>query len=272
MRSRLIRQEFWKSEDVAELSFFGRLLFQGLWCLADRRGVLRWSPRRVKAELFPFDDVTADSCLTQVRLMSDLGQTTLYSDAEGVEYLHITNFDKHQTLSSGEKKRGELNGPLPTEPGCSVLLGQTRVRPKSDSGQRKGGITVTVTDTVTEKSKSADLGQTSGDESELLRLVSLVRGAHDECSRIPDFVVSELIRGEGLDWSEPADVARIEEAVGAFARDWAGSAFSGHVTPQKELRKYLRTAVAGKFGKKERAFAGVAVDPTQRTQVFAGVN
>jgi hypothetical protein len=64
MRIRTIKPEFWKSEHLADLPPFARLLFIGLWNCADREGRLEDRPKRLKAELFPYDDVDVDALLS----------------------------------------------------------------------------------------------------------------------------------------------------------------------------------------------------------------
>lgn len=44
-RARNIKPSFFKNEDLADLNPFDRLLFIGLWCLADREG--GWNTGRV---------------------------------------------------------------------------------------------------------------------------------------------------------------------------------------------------------------------------------
>lgn len=123
MRLRNVGTGFWKSEDVAELSHVGRLLFIGLWAMADRRGVLAWRPKRIKAEVFPYDDLRAQDVESIVGQMAGLGMVSLYRDGDGTEWVHVTNFERHQLLSTKEKRSGALAGPLPTEAGCVVLSG-----------------------------------------------------------------------------------------------------------------------------------------------------
>ena len=57
-RIRTIKPEFWTSEQILELSPQARLLFIGLWNFCDDGGVHVASPRKLKAEVFPGDDVT----------------------------------------------------------------------------------------------------------------------------------------------------------------------------------------------------------------------
>ena len=52
-RARNIKPGLFSNEVIAELPAFDRLLFIGLWCLADREGRLEDRPKRIKMELFP---------------------------------------------------------------------------------------------------------------------------------------------------------------------------------------------------------------------------
>jgi len=124
MRARNIRAEFWKSEDVGELSFSGRLLFIGLWGLADRRGVLPLKVKRIKAEVFPYDDVKSDDVEALLRQMGSLGMVVGYGVPTGDQWLQVCNFAKHQAMSGRERKDGLLYGPLPTDEGMELLFGR----------------------------------------------------------------------------------------------------------------------------------------------------
>ena len=62
-RRRFLSPEFFKDEDLACLPFEARLLFQGLWCYADREGRLEDRPKYLKAELFPYDRVDVEKLL-----------------------------------------------------------------------------------------------------------------------------------------------------------------------------------------------------------------
>ena len=92
MRARNIKPGFFKNDTLAELDFAGRLLFIGLWGLADRAGRLEDRPKKIKAEVFPYDDVNVDSFLGE---LARLGFIRRYQ-ADGAIYIQIVNFDKHQ--------------------------------------------------------------------------------------------------------------------------------------------------------------------------------
>lgn len=91
-RSRNLKPGFFKNEELAELPFEFRILFQGLWCLADRAGRLEDRPKRIKAEIFPYDDVDVNAGLAA---LSDQGFINRYSVSDN-KYIQILAFEKHQ--------------------------------------------------------------------------------------------------------------------------------------------------------------------------------
>ena len=76
MRARNLKPGFFKNEDLAELPFEGRLLFAGLWCLADREGRLEDRPKRIKAEIFAFDSVDVDKLLSSFVIYPSIAQAS----------------------------------------------------------------------------------------------------------------------------------------------------------------------------------------------------
>ena len=53
-RSRNIKPAFFTNEELGTLDPIINLTFIGLWCLADKEGILEDRPLRIKAELFPY--------------------------------------------------------------------------------------------------------------------------------------------------------------------------------------------------------------------------
>ena len=92
MRARNIKPGFFKNDVLAEMDFAGRLLFIGLWGLADREGRLEDRPKKIKAEVFPYDDVDVDSFLGELAKRSFI----IRYEVAGERYIQIVNFDKHQ--------------------------------------------------------------------------------------------------------------------------------------------------------------------------------
>src|SRR5215831_14030148 len=91
-RTRFIKPAFFLNEDLAELSCQARLLFIGLWTIADREGRLEDRPRRIKATLFPHEECDIDRLLGS---LASKGFVTRYSVNEQ-RYIAIRNFTKHQ--------------------------------------------------------------------------------------------------------------------------------------------------------------------------------
>jgi len=100
MRARNIKPGFFDNEDLAEIDMAGRVLFIGLWLMADREGRLEERVRRIKAKLFPFDNIRIDVFLKQLH---DKGFIIRYQ-VNGLDYIQIINFKKHQNPHINERK------------------------------------------------------------------------------------------------------------------------------------------------------------------------
>lgn len=105
-RARLLKPGFYKNEELIELPFEGRLLFAGLWTLADRSGHLEDRPKRIKMELFPADMVDVDALLESLNARGFVHRYTSGSLA----LIHIPSFLKHQSPHKNE--------PASTVPAC----------------------------------------------------------------------------------------------------------------------------------------------------------
>lgn len=99
-RSRTIKPGFFQNEDLADCSPFARLMFAGLWCIADREGRVEDRPRRVKASLFPYNDVDADALLSE---LASKGFITRYI-ADGIKCIQVNKFEIHQNPHPREQK------------------------------------------------------------------------------------------------------------------------------------------------------------------------
>lgn len=98
-RARNIKPGLFSNEVIAELPAFDRLLFIGLWCLADREGRLEDRPKRIKMELFPCDtyDVSVGLCA-----LSEHGFIERYQVLDQ-SIIEIPAFKKHQRPHGTEK-------------------------------------------------------------------------------------------------------------------------------------------------------------------------
>lgn len=98
-RARNIKPGFFMNEDLTELPFEYRLLFIGLWTLADREGKLEDRPKRIKMELFPSDNVDVDQGLAE---LERYGFVERY-EVNGLRIVMILKFAEHQRPHHTEK-------------------------------------------------------------------------------------------------------------------------------------------------------------------------
>jgi len=112
-RARNIKPGFFKNEDLADISFIGRLLFVGLWTLADCKGRLEYRSRRIKAELFPYDDgIETDK---ELIALDQSGFISIYS-VKDQKYIEVLNFGKHQNPHKNERDKGSQFPDKPKAP------------------------------------------------------------------------------------------------------------------------------------------------------------
>lgn len=91
-RIRTIKPQFFLNEELAELPYEHRLLFVGLWTQADREGRLEDRPKRLKAELFPYDAVDMGGMLDRLH---NRGFIQRYTVADK-RYIQVVKFLAHQ--------------------------------------------------------------------------------------------------------------------------------------------------------------------------------
>lgn len=139
-RARNIKPSFFKNELLAEMDAFDRLLFIGLWCLADREGRIEDRPKRIKMELFPCDTYDVNAGLDQ---LTKHGFLRRYQAGDAA-VVSIVNFHKHQTPHGTEK-----DSELPDETGAltvhnrsenGYVTGKKRrnnVKPEQSTGQER---------------------------------------------------------------------------------------------------------------------------------------
>lgn len=99
MRARDIKPGFFKSDQLAECSPWARLAFAGLWMLADREGRLEDRPKRIKAEILPYDNEDMDSLLNELQE----NELIIRYQVNGKRYIWIPKFLEHQRPHQNEK-------------------------------------------------------------------------------------------------------------------------------------------------------------------------
>lgn len=101
-RSRNIKPAFFTNDELAEISPLGRLLFIGLWTIADCNGNIEWREKRIKAQLMPYDDCDVKEIMIN---LDKSGFVRFYSDGDSI-YVNVVNFDKHQNPHKNERDKG----------------------------------------------------------------------------------------------------------------------------------------------------------------------
>lgn len=104
-RIRYLKPDFFKDEDLADHPFWIRLLFEGLWTIADKEGRLEDRIKRIKADLFPYDEVDVESGLSDLAKEKKHGNGPFIYRYEinNEKYIQIINWQEHQKPHHTEK-------------------------------------------------------------------------------------------------------------------------------------------------------------------------
>lgn len=94
-RIRSLKIGFFRNEHLCALSFQHRLLFEGLWLIADKAGRLEDRPKRIHADLFPFDPALNVDVMLDELTEGEHPFIHRYV-ASGKRYIEVLNFGKHQ--------------------------------------------------------------------------------------------------------------------------------------------------------------------------------
>lgn len=113
-RSRNIKPGFFQNEILAECEPLARLLFEGLWCEADREGRLEDRPKRIKAACLPYDDCDCEDLLDQLASRGFIVRYVV--DGKGI--IQVAKFSKHQ---NPHVKEAASSLPAPEKPGAFTV-------------------------------------------------------------------------------------------------------------------------------------------------------
>ena len=97
-RIRTIKPDFWKHEDISELSPECCLLAIGILNYADDEGYFNANPKLIEAELFPLRKLKTK--LEDLLLeLANIGYIQLATSSSGKAYGKVVNFDSHQKVN-----------------------------------------------------------------------------------------------------------------------------------------------------------------------------
>lgn len=138
-RIRQIKPALYKHEGFAACSMAARFMFPGLWGLADSQGRLEDRPKRIHAELFPYEpDVDVDALLDELARIpeGDHHPFVLRYEVDGRRYIQIVNFRKHQRLS-GREASEKSEYPAPQRSGWEASGKTENPAPSRSESSRK---------------------------------------------------------------------------------------------------------------------------------------
>jgi len=143
-RARNIKPGFFRNADLVELPVETRMLFIGLWTLADREGRLADRPKQIRMEIYPADSFDVD---TMLQSLHDTGFILRY-EVNGIRYIQVNNFHKHQNPHHRELP-STCPQPVPAQgkpeacPSPAVLIPDSGfLNPESGSKRQQGATTV----------------------------------------------------------------------------------------------------------------------------------
>ena len=145
MRIRTVKPAFLKDEKLAEQPPLARLLFQGLWMMADGEGRMEYRPKYIKIECLPYDDADIPAMLDALAVA---GFIQIYN-TDGRDYIQVINFRKHQRIT-GKEAEEKSQFPAPPE--------------RRSTGKQRGNIreTSNVQEGKGKEGKGMDIAPTSG--------------------------------------------------------------------------------------------------------------
>lgn len=143
MRARNIKPSITKNEDLADIPFEARLLFVYLPMMADAEGRLEDRPRRIHAELFPYDlDLNINQLLD---FLVAAGFIIRYKLPEPLPndngttsgFIWIFNFTKHQHPHKQERDSGSVIPPYDQKIHISTFNGTNSEPLPNDNGSTR---------------------------------------------------------------------------------------------------------------------------------------
>ena len=99
-RSRNIKPALFRNEVLGVADPLLTILFESLWCIADRDGRLEDRPMRIKADTFPYREIRDMDGMLQT--LAGMGFIVRFKVGE-LALIQIVNFSKHQNPHKNEK-------------------------------------------------------------------------------------------------------------------------------------------------------------------------
>lgn len=109
-RKRMIDPNIWQSEDFSKLSTLGKLVFIGLFSLADDEGRGRCNPVYLKSTLFPYEEGIRSADIDKTLSEISSNMSVIFYSCDGSSYYSLYNWNTWQKIDRpSESKIPEYN-------------------------------------------------------------------------------------------------------------------------------------------------------------------
>lgn len=98
-RKREIKYQFFQNDEMAECSPLARLLFIGLWTIADREGRLEDRPKKIRGQILPYDEADGELLIAELKSHRFIARY----EVDGSKFIQVLNFKKHQNPHPDEQ-------------------------------------------------------------------------------------------------------------------------------------------------------------------------
>lgn len=183
-RIRYLKPEFFSDEDLCSLPYQTRLAFAGLWCYADKSGILEDRPKFLKVSIFPYDSIDMEK---QLQALTRPKPFIHRYETEGKRYIQIISWHKHQKPHHTEKD--SIFPPVPPlntkEKGMEKGMGMEK-QLEASVELRNGETTVKKPLSYNSKKSFGEFKNILLTEEEYQKLVSTIgeKAAHEEIENL----------------------------------------------------------------------------------------
>ena len=96
-RIRTIKPKSWDDVKIGKLSRDARLLYIGMWNIADDLGVIIAEPQWIKSKVFPFDQLQLQQLVSMLTMLETNGFISHFS-YNGENFYYLPTFSRHQKI------------------------------------------------------------------------------------------------------------------------------------------------------------------------------
>lgn len=162
MPRRMITPNIWRNDKFGYLSITAKLLFIGMFSIADDDGRLKALPKYLKANIFPYDDITIDDISKYRKECEQNNLVHCYRNGN-CDYIYLSGWYEHQHIRKDLYKPSKLPTP-PTGVVETLHLRNadgTKVLPKNTNDVTKSHPSI-VKDSIVKDSNRGEKGGLGG--------------------------------------------------------------------------------------------------------------